>query len=147
MRVFVTPLSFAAPLMTVRSLSQLDVVELRLERTALSGALQSNLSFIIIKADLTPPPPIALADPSLEIVQPVVLLRAGVFGFRDLVVYANETDEEVTVWVDRVGSSFGVAVVQFSTVDGTARVDLGGYTPVEGVLQYEPYVTSLVCCL
>lgn len=131
------------PLMTQDRLSQLDVVLRRLQQSATDGTLQSFLPFYIIRTDVTAPPPIASATGG-PIVQPVILLRSGVFGFRETDVFVNDTDAEVTVWVDRIGSGFGVAVVQFSTSDGNAKASDGSYRTVAGVLQFLPYVTSLV---
>jgi hypothetical protein len=131
------------PLMTPDRISQLDVVLRRLQQSATDGTLQSFLPFYIIRTDVTAPPPIATATGG-PVVQPVILLRSGVFGFRETEVFANETDGEVTVWVDRIGSGFGVAVVQFSTADSNAKASEGAYRTVAGVLQFLPYVTSLV---
>lgn len=134
----------AAPLMTADRLSELEVILLRLETSAMNGQLQSNISFFIAKADVTFPPPIASVD-LVPVVRPVVLLRAGVFGFEDTHVFFNDTDGVAIVAVERLGAAFGVAVVQFTTEDGTAHAESGGYTTVQGLLQFQPYVTRQVC--
>jgi hypothetical protein len=138
------------PLMTPTSVSRIKVVQARFQAVILAGTLSGfwvpgsttsgtdDKYLNIVKVDLVPPPPVANGSIPVEEVirEPPLLLRSGVFSFKELHLSPAEPTENVTVTVVRSLSSFGVVIVEFATADGTAIGAEGHYRPVHGFLQF-----------
>jgi hypothetical protein len=149
------------PLMTLTSVARIKVVVSRFEGAILDATLtnftvpgaggSAPTVINIIKADLVPPPPVANGSVPIEevVVDPPVLLRSGVFGFKFTAVAPGEASGNVTLTVTRSVSSFGVVIVEFATSDGTALAAEGHYRAVHGFLQFQPFEREKVgvnCC-